>query len=88
MIWKIGDRAVFCYRPSVRLDCPWSEFEIQQVGKTGTVRSQSWIDPEYNMSRVDFMTDDGLFGEPLTSCLAPIIEDPYAAIPKGEHVHA
>ena len=86
MIWKPGDRAVFCYRPDSGV--PWLNTDFPFIGRTGITTASTFIDSQ-GVSRIPFLFDGDFETQaPVTKCLAPILEDPFAAIPKGEHIHA
>jgi hypothetical protein len=88
MIWKPGDRAVFCYRPRSELPIKLKPAtDPSRYGKTGTVIGFSILSSK-GTSYTPFKTDGGDAFEAATLCLAPILEDPFAVIPKGEHIHA
>ena len=86
MIWKPGDRAVFCYRPnSPHKITPRT---LSFIGETCTITGPSHLcHCGCNLSRHHVTWDKGGSNNPISICLAPIIEDPYAAIPKGEPVY-
>lgn len=76
LAWKVGDRAVFCYRPGVPAMGSWNPLWLSRVGKLGTVTGTPRLLLIGTNLHVPFRTDDGDSFLPLTLLLAPLIEGP------------